>query len=375
MPQITETWGSAYIQILIVLLVFVIGIPAALYSQQPEPIRTIIVKRNYLKSLIWGPGVTIGFILFLLSSGYLWYFHPCSGTILSFSKAFFASISLNIVLLLSIIVWYLSFYYSWKDKLINIIKENYIKKYKNKQIIGLDDEIRDLINLCEYFEAVHEKNLVIDALSGIISHIVMEVTDGKYTYKGYELTFILRQLNRIVKLEIKPCSENNLLKIMKIYEIIITTNHKRKMQEYSDYDTAIENIKDLSIIAIYKRFDALISEGIRKVRISNKHLLEIGIEAFKVGKVSISCDALTRLKKLYISDNSYKQHYFHYIALISYFWVFNEISRDIAKEFISPQRRFERPRSEDLIEAEIQFRDQIETAQNIRTMRNSLYPI
>src|SRR5687767_7005560 len=102
MPEVTEVWATAYVQILVLVFVFALGVPALLFQLiVPEDVRQVVHHRWRISG--WYAST---FLLALASVAFVWVLHPHASAVPALStfpqwKSVFASVIVTLAPLLA----------------------------------------------------------------------------------------------------------------------------------------------------------------------------------------------------------------------------------------------------------------------------------
>jgi hypothetical protein len=203
-PQLSETWGAAYIQLITALLIFFVGLPLLLSQLSlPEDIRRIYFQ--YQKKF-WFLSIILMSILSALLL--LWYFHPCPGKVQTSWVSIVISILISIMLF-SLIIIYIKLSNHGRDALINVIS----KKCQPANIYS--SAFKDLVYLGECGNPGMEKSLVIHKINEFIDKI-----NQNNTYSLQMFDNIIDDLKKIVFNGFRQGNEDNFKAVFQVLQKI-----------------------------------------------------------------------------------------------------------------------------------------------------------
>lgn len=164
MPEVTEVWATAYLQILVVVFVFALGVPALLFQLiVPEDVRQVVHHRWKISG--W---YAFTFCLALASASFIWVFHPDQNTaseLIPFPpwKSAMANAIVTVVPVLAALAGLLLFISYKRDRVIKRLEKSLERRYSET---GTWDplSLHDLLYLGEQGKSGREKELVLRAI-------------------------------------------------------------------------------------------------------------------------------------------------------------------------------------------------------------------
>lgn len=358
-PQLTDTWGAAYIQILIVLIVFAFGIPELIIQMiTPEEIRSTISR--HIKKCWWY--LLLGLIC-LVSILFFWVLHPCSNYTTNW-KSYAAGILMTVILVSTMIVWFIQIKKSPRDSVINKLRKKISKGFVKRGVIK-ENELIDLIYLGTQGKQGDEKKVVLDSLSKIITNI-----KNSDNYKGGELNEILKGIGDILTIREKTGSEDNFLQARSILNSFI----QEVQYTAIDREYAIKILGDLGISASDLNFECATLSILQSVASNSGQLFRIGLNAFCTNRFDIATAALNKLEALVErNDNiTFNESAAYLLGLLAHFWTFNDFTNKRAKSFFARMENQFSPSLEYCIKAAIDYHYDIQnysTASNLARMK------
>jgi len=325
LPQLTEAWSIAYLQILITLIIFALGIPVFVYQvMAPENIRQIIAK--YLKVKLFIINVIV-FLIAIFALCFVWYLHPCSAS-LEPLKELAGTFIITTALIITLIIWW-----RFSGKFLRQSVVNSIEKKLKKKIIEdgsiLIDEMKDLIILGERSEAGYEKEIVLKAIFNLIKEIQKPLS-----YSGSNLEYILRDLKKIVGSKDKPGNESDFQLSVDILAAILQRLSIKKPLRQGDEILTYQILKEIGKKSVELKFSKVLLKIVNIVPTNSGTLFEIGKTAFKARDYSEALKALSKLESLALESTPIEpQAADDLLGLLAYFWKASGSSKRCAKTF------------------------------------------
>ncbi|MFC2155301.1 hypothetical protein ACFLRB_02265 [Acidobacteriota bacterium] len=338
-PQLTEAWSVAYLQIMITLIVFAFGIPTFVYQViAPENIRHIINKymKPYLKRIA---GIVILITIFALC--FVWFLHPCTTPIRPLNQLL-GAIIITIVLVATPIFWLFVLVKFLREKVVKYLEKEIFESFK-REGSKPHEELIDLITLGERSEAGYEKEIVLKAMSRLITRL--QEREG---YKGGGLEYVLRDFDKIVTGKDKPGNESDFQLSIGILEDIFNRLNSQNLSGVSDEIFVYDSLKKLGQSSVELNFSSQVILRIRTIASTNSDVLfEIGVSAFNSGNCFSALAALDKLETL--SFNVSNQNHenaknekldvkYQLFGLMAHFWTKGGSARRRVESFLEAFR-------------------------------------
>jgi len=167
-PQLNSTWAAAYIQLIVLLMIFLLGVP---------PIIKSLDLPEYLRRMRSGSQRVISSILFIaclalgaIALSFAWWIHPCSESI-GLSEDWIGAILITSALVLVIVIW-LFFFIRFRDLRYEVIRQREKRALRNNVLD--ETALDDLIYIGERSLPGVEKNQVLEALGRMINKIQVQ---------------------------------------------------------------------------------------------------------------------------------------------------------------------------------------------------------
>lgn len=330
-PQLTETWGSAYLQIVIVFLLFALGVPAVLFQIAiPEDIRRI-VHRQFKKGWFYSASIA----LTLISLSFVWLFHP-SGTgspPIPDWKSYTSNIIVTIVFVSILIFWWKNLGSYTREKIVDRLKSEIINILVNQGVLN-EKILEDLVYLGEQGNPGDEKNLELEALDDLA-----KIMQEEECYRGSELGDLINGFETILTGNTKPGSDRNFRAACAILKGIWDRANDKGMGSLPDARQSANALGCLGTEAIEKKFETAAFEFLEAVSTNKDILFEMGLEALRAKKFYMARVALHKLEALPGHESPFSLETSNYfLGLLAHFWDLNGSARLHAHMRISRNR-------------------------------------
>jgi|GEM_PF-6524815 len=170
-PQLTATWAAAYVQVVVVLLVFLLGVPPILKTlDMPLYLRRIRTRRLVITSLsVLAGGLLCAAVVCL----FIWTVHPCAAST-GARMDWWGGGLVTAALVVSVLVWGL-WLVPFRDRREEVVKGRESAALRGGRLISA--ALADLVHVGERSEPGREKNEVIHVLGRII--LILQ-SDSRY---------------------------------------------------------------------------------------------------------------------------------------------------------------------------------------------------
>lgn len=327
-PQLTEAWSIAYLQILIVLLIFAFGIPSIIFQVTlPEEIQRIVNRR--MKRYFLYPFIITVMALLIFSLSFVWFLHPCTAAIPTW-KHWVGSIIVSLSLVSLIIFWWSYLRKLSKKKIVNYLENKLVKRFRKDSVI-LISEMIDLITLGERSEPGYEKEIVLKAIDRLIENIQISKR-----YTGGELEDILRSVDKIITGKDKPGNENNFQLFVDIIENTVNRLSSKKLLIKGDERLVYIVLKEIGKKSVELEFSQVVLRIVPVASSNSDALFEIGLSAFTSGDYFTALAALSKLETLALEAAPKGSNEINdFFGLLAHFWTANKSSRRRAETFFN----------------------------------------
>ncbi|NOU16976.1 MAG: hypothetical protein HOO91_05395 [Bacteroidales bacterium] len=318
-PQISEAWGSGYMQVIVTLLVFALGIPAIIYSLFiPENIKKIVYKRE---KRFWFNSFIIYIVFSILM--FVWILHPCPDKVLNENLNLLTGLILTSVIIIICINFLRRLSKNIGEKTVKKIYFEFEKQYKktNRKIKTRtieNEALYDLIDLGIYANSGHEKQLIIENLKKI-SNLIL---DNK-PYKTQSLDDIIYGIEKIVLDKNKPGNDDDVIEAVNFYKFII--DRLKESGENGDFDKelVLARICNIAVKTINYVSDdtTFIILNIIKNYKKSEWIFNVGLVGMQNKKYIIALSVLSSLEELVeLAGDKHNQDTYYLVGMISYFW-------------------------------------------------------
>jgi hypothetical protein len=286
-PQLTEAWASAYLQILIGLFVFALGIPAFIFQLVvSEDIRHVTERR--MNTIWWKLAIVL---LGIASVSFVWLLHPYSSRGVSEWKKWIASAIVTVVpVAVALIGLFLLGKYK-REKVISGLKAILIKQYQTKGLLE-GGSLEDIIYLGKHGKAGYEKELVLKAYAMIAKKV-----QSSSTYKGRELQELINSLPGILGNREMPGNDENYYVVAELLKSIRDGCSNSSLLPHPDAHFVNFTLTELGLEAIQSKSERTALKLLNVGASCNSGIvLRMGICAFGSERFLIAANALNLLE-------------------------------------------------------------------------------
>jgi hypothetical protein len=124
-PQLTAGWAGVYLQVIVALLVFALGIPALIYAITVPPDLRMVLHRRTNRAR-WTIPV---WMLAVAAAGFLWLWHPCVGPA-GPALAWSALTLMLVVITATIGIWYWGCSRSYRENAVVRMRDDALRNYR-----------------------------------------------------------------------------------------------------------------------------------------------------------------------------------------------------------------------------------------------------
>jgi hypothetical protein len=306
-PQLTETWATAYLQILIGLFIFAIGIPAfAFQLVVQEDIRHVTHRR--MKMRIWHTSVIL---LLLACVSFIWIIHPANlegdskvAPVIATPDApeqdktyeILQSYAGSIIVTIPILAIMFGFKLLDNLKRENVVRglERHLEKIFDQSGFLEDSTLSDVVYLGEHGKSGREKKMALDALGRLAKHVQ---NSGKY--KGCELEQLIRGLKVILDNGARPGEDDDFYIAANILRDIWNRLSEHRLSSNHDADMARKTIKHLAIVAVVEKSEPTALTYLEDAAMCDSGIVfEIGLSALGNRRFLIATAALNKLEAI-----------------------------------------------------------------------------
>lgn len=292
MPELTEAWASAYLQILFGLLVFSIGLPAVITQLiVREDIRQITQKEhNYVW---WGVWVAIC----LASLLFVWLFHPTGNK--PDQRSLYASLVISLVAVSILLLMRLLKGYE-RETIIRRLRKKLIHSWQTKRTLKAP-LLTNLVYLGAKGHAGREKDLVLEVLKDLLDEVRFSPD-----YKGDQMEQLMDGLPTILSDKEKSGNDENFNRVAFFLQEVRDGIPDDLSYSTRDRLTAKNKITYLGIESVTLGLGTAPFNFLQLAEIGNEEMVfEIGLNALKSGRFKLAVAALDKLESLAADQESF----------------------------------------------------------------------
>jgi hypothetical protein len=288
-PQLTETWGAAYLQVLIALLVFTLGIPALIYQLAvPDEIRRILHRRHE-SGAMWHFTIVATVFVSLI---FVWFLHPYLDSVSPRILDYAAVIYMTIILILILVYWRVKLSGHTRETLIHSLSRQFLRDFDDTGNLN-ESIISDLSYLGEHGKPGDEKQIVIDALADLAVTI-----HTSQAYKGNKLEPIINSMRDICGNIDNLGSERNFLSVCEILEKILDNLRINNLSTSLDAFTAISILRDLGIISTENKSESVALAFLESNKSESMTIFNMALIGLRKKKYSLALASHNKLETL-----------------------------------------------------------------------------
>jgi hypothetical protein len=286
---LSETWATAYLQILIVFFVFALSIHGLeFWLNVPDEIRRVTYRRMGVSG--WALPAALFYIAYAL---FAWALQPwgVGGRRLSAPAANYI---VTLLPLAAIGFWAYQLHKYRRETVIRGIKRDLLKGFR--QSGSLESALLDDLTLLgSYGKSGHEKGLVLDALRETAGEV-----QSSEKYGGGELEELIRSLGVVLENKERPGEDADYLAAIPILrEIRQNFSANKRVSIYLDAELTASTIKRLAVNAVRHRSDEVARALLQLASESNSDIVfNIGTAALDAKKFELATAALNLLESL-----------------------------------------------------------------------------
>jgi hypothetical protein len=352
MPEVTEVWATAYLQILVLVFVFALGVPALLFQLiVPEDVRQVVHHRWRISG--W---YAFTFVLALASVLFVWMLHPhasASAPLTAFPlwKSLIANAIVTLVPLMTAFAGLLLFISYKRDRVIQRLEKSLETRYSQT---GTWDApcLQDLLFLGEQGKPGREKELVLNA----IVRLAIRAQSQRY-YVGCELEELIRGVESVITAQ-QLGSEKNFCLAAEFLDNIWAGFLRSNTKMYLDAEAAILTLKELSVCAALYRSESTALIFLNTVAaIRPEILLELGMAALNSKSFLIATAALNKLEALTERPSSmtFDEHVANLLGLLACFYSAGTSAQRRCNQFLSRAQKLFSPSLDDCLGSAVAY--------------------
>lgn len=323
MPNLlTESWGGIYLQIMVGLLVFALGIPALILQiSMPPDVQRVAMRRGGQST-----GLMFGMMLFYVALAclFMWVFHPWQRGKVATLTDWIAGGSVTAALLLTIGLWWQQSKWNVREKLIRRLELRLLPSYPTS--IGAlegSNKLADLIYLGQKGDSGHDKELAIQAICRLSRYIV-----DLLSYRGNRLQPLIEGLELIASdSDPRPNNEN----VNSIRRVLIELRARIVDRGYPDSADEAVVLRTLGRLGVTAAKEGDLSNSLMFVEALSdcaESLFEIGIAALQSDRSLIALSAFRKLSDgtRFVDSDIHEQAL---LGLAAHFWAATETGKQV----------------------------------------------
>lgn len=306
-PQLTAGWAGVYLQVIVSLLVFSLGIPALIYAiTVPPDLRMILHRRS--NRARWTIPV---WMLAVSAAGFLWLWHPCDGPTGS-SLAWTAMIVMFVAVTATIVVWHWGCSRSYRDRAVVQMRDEVLRNYQDygtfvdamakpgSSRAASAAPLDDLSYLGQKGEAGKGKQVVLEAL-GDVTRVVMATN----AYDGDRLKQVVEAITATLRSRKQAATRENLRTAVTILQRMLREDQAlRRIRAIARkpplLDRDLMSIRDAlyrtAAMAIGRREEDLAKEILNTPDLDCGTIFRIGIAARNKREYGVTIMALEMMR-------------------------------------------------------------------------------
>jgi len=296
--MLTETWAAAYFQSLIMILIFVLGVPALLLQVvAPTVDLHRLVQRRFRISiqaylvLLSAVGITVFFA---------WNMHPDNKGWAQPALRY-ANGLMSCAILIAGGAWTYYFHRFTRTGIIHRLKGKILTSHRRRRIAHEEAE-RNLGFLGEMSRAGREKEQILRVFAIIFGAVI-----PRESYDGTRLLLIVEGVKRTLLTPGHFGNERNFrsgARLLREARKLIQEHPSKNLSNASDLRWIDETVATLARVAASASFQAcheLLDQ------LAPEKLLEVGVAAWRVGGVTIYTHAVGKLRSQYLRAQSRRE--------------------------------------------------------------------
>lgn len=286
---LSETWATAYLQILIVFFVFALSIHGLeFWLNVPDEIRRVTYRRMGVSG--WALPAALFYLAYAL---FAWSLQP-SGVGGQRLAAPAASGIVTLLPLAAIGFWAYQLHKYRRETVIRAITRELLEGFRKRGVLE-GASLGDLTLLGSYGKSGHEKGLVLNAFRELAAEV--QRSGG---YSGGELEELIRGLGAVLDNKERPGEDADYLAAVPILrELRQNFSANGRASIYLDADLTALTIKRLGVNAVRQRSDEAARAFLQLASESDSDFVfSIGTAALDTGKFGLATAALNQLEAL-----------------------------------------------------------------------------
>ncbi len=286
---LTETWATAYLQILVVFFVFALSIHGLeFWLNVPDEIRRVTYRRMGISG--WALPAALFYLAYAL---FAWSLQPW-GVGGRRVGALTANYIVTLLPLAAVGFWAYQLHKYRRETVIRGIRSDLLKSFRKSGALE-GAPLSDLTQLGTYGKSGHEKGLVLEAFREVAAEV-----QSSDKYRGGELEGLIRGLGVVLDNKEKPGEDGDYLTAVPILrEIRQNFTANERVSIYLDADVTASTIKRLGLNAVNHRSDEVARAFLQLASETNSDIVfSIGMAALGTRQFELATAALNQLESL-----------------------------------------------------------------------------
>lgn len=322
--QLSETWGAAYLQIVVALAIFTFGVRALLLQVTlPEEVRRVVRRRRLMLGALW----KMATLLTANALCFVWLLHPPRWLVPQWMD-WVSGVLATVALCGTVLFWLLNMgKYSVGSVIVQLrrIVEERFSRDGNLP----EDLLADMVSLGESNNPGQEKSLVLEALHGITTSVLQS---GDYS--GRELESLLTRVCDVAINGRRPGNDANFTLTIRLLAGVLRRCRELKIPDSVDATLSRRSLGDVFDAVIELGYDARAMTVLQLVSDAREILFRSGLQSFRSGRFRIAEAALNKLESLTLCNlTSAPQKTNNLVGLQAHFWERGGASRRRVEEF------------------------------------------
>lgn len=337
-PELTEVWATAYLQVLIIIFVFALGIPSLVFQLiVPEDVRHVIHHRWRINA--WYVSTVL---LALAAIAFIWMIHPHPGAApMPAWKLYVASGAVTAIPLFATISGAVVFLSYRRHRVVSKLERDLLSSLHpgfwsnwpvfrrfRKPAAWDEESLDDLIYLGANGKSGREKAIVIRALGRLAAEAQVR-TD----YNGYELEQIIKGLQVVLLNEELYGSDDNFILAAHILQNL-RSRMDRNCLDFAATKVTLTNLANAAVLRLSEPTALVYLEDAAAV--DSEILLLMGAAALSTGRFFIATAALNKLEAIAEKTDEivFNDATANLVGLVGCFYVAGDSTRRRAQEFL-----------------------------------------
>jgi hypothetical protein len=315
---LSETWGGVYIQLIVVLFVFALGIPTLLVQVAfPQEL-----QRALGRDLFGGKASMLLMMFFYISIAilFIWDLKPYPSRAGNRWEDLSAGIVITGMLILTVLLWWEYSLYNQREYLLDRLVRRGERLLKRKGIV--DEDVTEAIAfLGAQAKSSHEKKQALNMLERLANSEIQ-----RNPYKGNSLLPVISAAEVVVSGG--EGSSTGHQEALHLLANLRRAMESKALSECPDYQRANLAIRRLGIEAAQAQSDAILLAFIEELAESSWELFEVGLVCVERRRYLAALSVLAKTNALCGGTLNRENHdCLNFIAMCAHFWMVGEAAQ------------------------------------------------